>query len=317
MEQPLFLGSRFFKGHGHGNDYLVFEEGDSWLVTRESVQTVCHRTRGVGGDGIVALLNPPLSHGQAAGYGPSMKAEAFRLRMFNPDGSEFERSGNGLRILGAFLYSQRRVTRGSGFPVEVGGETVQIEILAEEPGGTLNVAVDMGFARIGMGAVGGTEGRIGPEGPTGVTSEVDGPEGRLLTVIPVSVGNPHCVVFRAELRESDLRELGPFLTNHPVFPAGVNVQLAEVRGPGEVEILIWERGVGRTASSGSSACAVAAGGVAAGLLEPGGISVKMEGGSFLVTVSEELDVRLEGPVQPLCAGTLDDSLLLGLEAIKS
>ncbi len=317
MEQPLSLGSGFFKGHGHGNDYLVFEEGESWVVTREAVQRMCHRTRGVGGDGIVALLKPGHPEGVTAAGMPAPGDGTFRARMFNPDGSEFERSGNGLRILGAYLYSTGRVKKGIGFPVEVGGETVGMEILDEGPDGILNVSVDMGAARVGVKAAGGTdEGwEIGDQGAAGYMLE--GPAGNPLTVTPVSIGNPHCVVFRSELGESSLLELGPFLTGHPVFPNGVNVQLARVRAPGEVEILIWERGVGRTASSGTSACAVAAGGVQAGLLEPGRIQVGMEGGSFLITVTEDLFVRLEGPVQPICRGELGDSLLAGLKPATS
>jgi diaminopimelate epimerase len=89
MDHSLSLSRRFFKGHGHGNDYLVFEEGCGWPVSTGTVQRVCDRWRGVGGDGIVALL---------AGAGPfrqRRREDPFRLRMFNPDGSEFERSGNG------------------------------------------------------------------------------------------------------------------------------------------------------------------------------------------------------------------------------
>ncbi|MFH1764442.1 MAG: diaminopimelate epimerase [Gemmatimonadota bacterium] len=306
MKQPLTLGSSFFKGHGHGNDYLVFEQGDAWHVTAETVQAICHRHRGVGGDGIVAFLSKEASEGRQEGRREESSPPPFRLRMFNPDGSEFERSGNGLRVFGAYLFSKGAVEARRGFPVEVGGEVVGMDILGEEPGGLLNVAVEMGIARFGIDAVGGRREAFG------VDSTLDGPDGSPLELHLVSMGNPHCVVVRDELREEDLLELGPFLTANRAFAAGTNVQLAQVRGAGEVQILIWERGVGRTASSGTSACAVASACVRGGLLQAGRIQVGMEGGSFTVQVSQQMTVRLEGPVQPLLTGELTEEFLCGL-----
>jgi diaminopimelate epimerase len=165
----------------------------------------------------------------------------------------------------------------------------------------VDVAVEMGRVRFGFQAVGGSV----------ATEEqgVRGPGGEPLDLQPASVGNPHCVVFRDALGEADLLALGPHLTRHPAFPAGANVQLARVSGEGEVQILIWERGVGRTSASGTSACAVAAACVHTGRLAPGRIRVGMEGGSFRVTVSEEEEVRLEGPVQPVMEGELAAELL--------
>ena len=305
MDHALSLGSRFFKGHGHGNDYLVFEEGDDWSVTAETIRVICHRHRGVGGDGIVALLSGGGSGGPPEGQGEESRPSPFRLRMFNPDGSEFERSGNGLRVFGAYLFSRGAVGAGGSFPVEVGGEPLEMEVLGEGPGGYLNVAVEMGKARFGIDAVGGDPRAFGAGGT------LKGPDGSSLELRCVSMGNPHCVVIREELREDQLLELGPFLTANQAFPSGINVQLARVLGPSEVEILIWERGVGRTASSGTSACAVASACVRDGRLQPGRIRVEMEGGSFTVSVSPEMDVRLEGPVQPLFTGKLNREMLEG------
>ena len=112
MEHRLSLEATFYKGHGHGNDYLVFREGEGWAVTSEAVSRVCDRWRGAGGDGIVAVLRP---------FEPP-----FRLRMFNPDGSEFERSGNGLRILGAYVWDEGWAETGVPFRVKVGGGFHQI-----------------------------------------------------------------------------------------------------------------------------------------------------------------------------------------------
>ncbi len=296
MDHSLSLSRRFFKAHGHGNDYLVFEEGCGWPVLSQTVQEVCHRWRGVGGDGIVALLAGDGPFGRRKGNDP------FRLRMFNPDGSEFERSGNGLRVLGSYLLARGWVRKGEAFPVEVGGDRLEMEILGTLPQGLVNVAVEMGATRFGLAAIGGKDG--GLRGGR----FAQGPDGEILDLQPVSVGNPHCVAFREALSEEDLLRLGPFLTAHPLFPQGVNVQLARVLEEGRVEILIWERGVGRTTSSGTSACAVAAACVHRGLMPPGNIQIRMEGGDFFVTVSGEGMVRLEGPVQPVMEGELTPEL---------
>jgi len=288
----LRLSTAFYKAHGHGNDYLVFETGGEWRVSPRSIRQVCHRQRGPGGDGVVVL----------ADGGPP-----FRLRMFNPDGTEFERSGNGLRVLGAYLFSRGRVEMGRPFPVEVGGDRVNMEILGRRDGGLLDVAVDMGEARFGMAAVGGRRDSLNADGT------LDGPDGAPLVVQPVSVGNPHCVVLLDRLHPEALVQLGPFLAGHAAFPNGTNVQLMKVATGDTIEILIWERGVGRTASSGTSACASASAAVHRGLLEPGEIRVRMEGGEFTVTVAQGGAVRLEGPVQAVLEGRLAREFLDGLE----
>jgi diaminopimelate epimerase len=303
VQRPLWLDRGFFKAHGHGNDYLVFREGEDWAVTPETVGAVCHRQRGVGSDGIVALLGPKGDESPPSGTPP------FRLRMFNPDGSEFERSGNGLRVLGAHLFCQGWVGVGEVFTVEVGGDRLGMEIMGREAGGLIQVGVDMGGARFGIAAVGGVAAAGGVGEGEGSSVVLRGPRGEFLDVLPVSVGNPHCVVFRDELSEEDLLNLGPFLTKHPVFPNGVNVQLARQTGEREVSILIWERGVGRTSASGTSSCAVAAAFVRRGLVPPGRLAVEMEGGRFSVLVSPQGSVRLEGPVQPLMTGELAEELL--------
>lgn len=265
----------WFKAHGLGNDYLVFAEGDEWRATPDAIAAVCHRWEGAGGDGIVVLLLP-------------RPGVPFPLRMFNPDGSEFERSGNGLRVLAAFLHHAGRVAE-APFEVECGGDRIRMQVHARDPRGRYDIQVEMGRARVGAQAVGMT-------GDPGIP------------LIPVSVGNPHAVVF-ADTPErpfdaSTLANIGPALATHRAFAAGTNVQLVRVASPSALEILIWERGVGPTTASGTSACATAVAGVSTGRLQPGEIEVRMERGSFRVTVSRDLDVTLRGPVQEVTAGEL-------------
>lgn len=280
------VGRAFYKGHGLGNDYLVFEEGDAWSADDASVASVCHPHRGVGSDGIVVLLG-------------DRSDDVYRLRMFNPDGSEFERSGNGLRVFASFL--ARRGDR-APYVVEVGGGRVVMDVHGEGADGW-DVSVEIGAARSTPEAVGLDPRALDAEG------RLPGPDGAALDVVPVSVGNPHAVVLGEEITEARLAEVGPFLVAHPAFAAGTNVQLAEAEGPGAARALVWERGVGRTAASGTSACAVAVALVVRGRLAPGAITVRMPGGAMGVRVDEALDVTLRAPAAPVCDGVIAGSLV--------
>ena len=282
------LGASFYKAHGLGNDYLVFEEGDVWLAAEGAVARVCGRHRGVGADGIVALLR-------------SADDEPFRLRMFNPDGSEFERSGNGLRILASFLARRARVDT-QPFYVRVGGNQLQLALYSARRG-SYDVSVLMGRATTGAAAVGLDAELLDSSG------RITGPDGEALEIVPVSIGNPHVVAFGRELADQEIERLGRYLSAHPGLAHGANVQLA-VPGVGRsVRALIWERGVGRTSASGTSACAVAVAAVVRGDLEPGPVKVEMDGGALDVTVAPDLDVTLRGPVTEVCEGELSEGLI--------
>jgi diaminopimelate epimerase len=297
---PPTIGPTFFKGHGLGNDYLVFEEGGAWAATPANVRRVCDRHVGVGGDGIVVLMG--------GGAFEDDRAEV-SLRMFNPDGGEFERSGNGLRVLASYLAAHgpdvRRVD------ATVGGTAMRMTLHGRR-GGEHDVSVEMGRAAVGADAVGLDERALERGG------RMPGPDGRTLDAVPVSVGNPHLVVVcegaDADLfSEGSLGSIGPFLTAHAALARGANVQLARP-GPGRAcEALIWERGVGRTSASGTSACAVAVAMVASGRREPGEITVAMPGGTLQVRVSAALDVVLRGPVEEVMEGRLRDELLATFE----
>jgi diaminopimelate epimerase len=127
--------------------------------------------------------------------------------------------------------------------------------------------------------------------------------------VPVSVGNPHAVVFGGPWDDPSFHRLGPWIATHPDFPEGTNVQFVGAVEGRVVPIRIWERGVGPTASSGTSACAAAAAAVRTGRLSPGPVEVRMEGGSFGVTVGDDWRVVLEGPVEPVCTGRLEPALI--------
>lgn len=255
---------RLYRAHGLGNDYLVLETGDS--LDPERVRAICDRHRGVGGDGILE----PIA-GAGADYG---------VRIWNPDGSIAEKSGNGLRI-----YARWLADRGARptFTVWTGYDTVTCAV------GDEDIAVAMGRATVSA-----------PETVGGHVASV------------VSVGNPHCVVFVDDDPDRfPWRSWGAELEVHPRFPARTNVQIARVVGERTVDARIWERGAGETLASGSSACAIASAGVATGRLKAGTIAVRMPGGTLQIDVTDDLDLVLRGPVAVVGRIEVDPRWLAG------
>ena len=278
------MTNAFFKGHGLGNDYIVVDPKQlTFNLTRKTIRAICDRNRGVGGDGILTLA-------------PSAKAD-FGLRIFNPDGSEAEKSGNGLRIFGCFLYATRR-TRRRSFSVETKGGLVHVELEVDRRGRVHQATVDMGRASFK---------------PRDLPCTIKAAElirrpinvaGQSLRFTGVSIGNPHCVIFQEQggkWTREDLLGIGPALETHPGFPRRTNVQLAVTTGPRAVSILIWERGAGETQGSGSSACAVAAAGVRLGLVKSP-VKVTAPGGRLAVTVDAQYNLTMKGPVAEVYRG---------------
>lgn len=285
---PPDLSRHFYKAHGLGNDYIVVEAGSEWNAGPDAVRLFCDRQRGPGADGIVVVTSV-----EYTGEGRA-RVEA---RMFNPDGSEFERSGNGLRVLGSWI--ARRGNAVERIEVHVGGDVVEMALHGVD-GGIHDISVDMGRAISSPEAIGLDAERLWASMPG-------------YDIVPVSVGNPHLVVLGGpdghEVSEAALERLGPVLTGHEALANGANVQLARAISPGVCRALIWERGVGRTEASGTSSCAVAVAMAVRGLLDFGAIRVEMPGGTLHVDVTEELGVTLRGPVEEVCDGTLTEGML--------
>ena len=278
----------FVKGHGLGNDYIVMNGKElSFALTPLAVQRICHRNWGIGSDGILLLVD-------------SRNAD-FGLRIFNPDGSEAEKSGNGLRIFARYLYDHGFTAKKS-FKIETLGGIVEAELHLND-GRVGRVTVEMGKANFRAPDIP----MNGPDRDVvGVPLQVDRDT---LTVTAVSVGNPHCVVFRDSLDVSEIKRLGPLIERHPAFPNRTNVQFAWVEGRHRVAILIWERGAGYTLASGSSSCAVAAAAVRNGLCDSGRVTVVMPGGELSIEVRPDWSLRLEGPVEEVYTGRLSQDLL--------
>jgi diaminopimelate epimerase len=279
--------TRFTKGHGLGNDYLVIAEADvDFPLGPAAIRWICHRNWGVGSDGI--LLRTASS---VADVG---------LRIFNPDGSEAEKSGNGLRIFAKYMW-ERGGLRKSPMRIETKGGVV--EAVCHLSGDRVSdVTVEMGRATFRAP-------EVPMHGPDRDVVAVPLQVGeRVFTVTAVSVGNPHCVIFTDRLDEAEARTWGPRIETHPSFPNRTNVQFARVLDRARVEIRIWERGAGYTLASGSSSCAVAAAAVRNGLTD-GRLTLLMPGGELLIDVRPDYSIRLRGPVAEVCAGELAPDLL--------
>jgi diaminopimelate epimerase len=278
----------FVKGHGLGNDYLVINEADlSFPLTPLAIQRICHRNWGIGSDGILLLVE-------------SSSAD-FGLRIFNPDGSEAEKSGNGLRIFSKYLHDHGH-TKETTFTVETKGGVVECQCQVS--------AGRVDFVTVEMGRATFRAPDIPMHGPdrevVGVPLQVND---HFLRVTAVSVGNPHCVVFRDSLDEPELKRLGPLIERHPSFPNRTNVQFAKVLGRDRVQILIWERGAGYTLASGSSSCGAASAAVKNRLCDYGSVTVTMPGGELMIEVRPDWSLRLRGPAEEVCTGRLSQDLL--------
>lgn len=275
------------KSHALGNDYLVLDPSAlTFVLTSQAIQRICDRHLGAGSDGILALAQ-------------SARAD-FGLRIYNPDGSEAEKSGNGLRIFAKFLYDHGYTDR-TAFTVDTPGGIAGITLHLAD-GRIEQMTVDVGRATFYSTEIPAA----GP--PREVVDEIIEVGDQKLEITAVSVGNPHCVVFVPDLDLIDLHRLGPLLETHPLFPKRTNVQFAQVVARDRVQILIWERGVGETMASGTSASAVAAASVREDMTDRE-ITVSAPGGDLRVTVGEDWSIRVTGPASEVYAGTLSADLV--------
>lgn len=285
----------FFRGHGLGNDYIVMDPKElTFKLSPKNIKAVCDRNWGLGSDGILALV-------------PSKKAD-FGLRIYNPDGSEAEKSGNGLRIFARYLHATGK-TKKKHFTVDTKGGLVTIDLHVDRHGDASAVTVEMGQATFKPAALPCTL-----AADELIQQPIDA-AGRTLSFTGVSVGNPHCVVFKQageSWSREDLLKLGPVLENHALFPKRTNVQLAVPTGPKEIFILIWERGAGETQASGSSSCAAASAAVRLGLVKSP-VTVKMPGGQLNIQVAQDFSLTMKGPVAEVARGALSPSFLRTLK----
>jgi diaminopimelate epimerase len=276
---------RFEKWTALGNDYMIVERAElPWELTEERIRRLCDPHFGVGSDGIL-LLSPASDERYVA-----------ELRIFNPDGSEAELSGNGARE--AVLY-----VRNHGWTLD---DTFRISTPAGDVTPTILGSSTVSMA-IGRASLRSDDYPSGPEDGTG-TLTADGREWRFQHV---NVGNPQCVIEVGEqVEDVDLAGIGPGIERHELFPNRTNVSFTRTTDS-VVRARIFERGVGETLSSGTGASGAAVAAHLRGSRSP--IAVRLDGGELTVEVSSELDVTLTGTAEPLYVAGLSPELVRALE----
>ncbi len=274
----------FKKYHGLGNDYLVIDPNvRDVALTEANIRLICDRNFGVGSDGIL--------------YGPTFEDDLPVLRIFNPDGSEAEKSGNGLRIFAKYLFEKRYV-RTKEFRIKTLGGIVRVQVKDKTAG----------LIRIDMGKVTFTSNEIPVSGPRReVVNETLDIDGTPYKVTCLSIGNPHCVIPMEEVSEEKARKLGPFVERHKQFPNRINMQIVKVLDRANIDIRIYERGAGYTLASGSSSCAAAAATHKLGLVDSP-ITVHMPGGELLIEIAEDGLITMTGPVEGTFEGKFHPDL---------
>ena len=258
---------RFTKMHGLGNDYLyVF--GEVPENAAELSRKLSDRHFGAGSDGMIYIT-------------PSARAD-FGMRIFNADGSEAKMCGNGIRCVGKYVYD-KGYTDKTGITVET-LSGVKLLRMQARGGKVRSVTVDMGRAEVGE------------------TFALEA-AGRTVTGTPVSVGNPHFVVFVDDIEKAPLPTAGPAIEKHAAFPGGVNVEFVQPLGDNKLRMRVWERGSGVTMACGTGACASAAAAVAKGVCRAGApVSVVLDGGTLEITVGDGGEVLMTGPAETVYEG---------------
>ena len=275
----------FSKYHGLGNIYVVIEpDGLAEPIDEAAIRTICHPHFGVGSDGI--LLGPL----------PSETCD-FGVRIYNPDGSDAEKSGNGLRIFARYLLDTGRVKHQS-FTVETLGGPV-----------TCTIIEDGRLIQVGMGQVRFQSEEIPVTGAAReVLAETMVVDGRTFHFSAATVGNPHCVILLdAPPTPKVAHHYGPLIEHSPLFPQRTNVQFIFVQDRKNIQLEIWERGASYTLASGSSSVAATAVAHRLGLCD-NTVTVHMPGGMLTIMLDDNFYATLIGPVTKICDGTIDPEI---------
>jgi diaminopimelate epimerase len=270
--------SDFYKYHALGNDYIVIDPNKTKIpMTKKNIQRICDRHLGIGSDGIL--------------YGPIFEGDKIKLRIFNPDGSEAEKSGNGIRIFSKYLGELKYINNKEFLLSSLGGE-VAVEI----------INLIEGLIRVDMGTVTFQSDLIPVAGARReVIQEPLQVNGELLLVTCLSIGNPHCVIPLEEISKAKVINLGSVIEKDSLFPNRTNVQLMKIIDQQNIYIEIWERGAGYTMASGSSSCAAASAAYKLGLVGKE-VKVHMPGGEIDIDIKPTGHIYMTGTATTVAQG---------------
>ena len=274
--------NNFVKSHGLGNAYIVMDlKKINFKLDKKRIKEICHRNYGIGADGILLLVN-------------SKKAD-FGLKIYNPDGTEAEKSGNGLRIFSKYLYDYN-YTKKRNFLIETKGGIVRSEVILKNKK-IKDVKVDMGVASFESKKI-----PVKTKDKYSINQKIKD-KNQSFTYSSVTVGNPHCVIFLKNISKDLALKFGRLIEENKLFPKRTNVQFAQIISKNKVKIEIWERGAGYTLASGSSSCGVVSVGYKLGLLNEK-VQVIMPGGKLYIEIDKDYKLTMKGPVEEICNGQL-------------
>ncbi len=270
------------KYHGLGNDYLIYDpQRNNVTLGERQITQLCRRNIGIGADGIL--------------YGPFFEEGKIKVRIFNPDGSEAEKSGNGIRIFSRYLKDAGYVKDSSYRLTTKAGETEVVFL--DEDGSEMRV--DMGYAKFEAKEIPA----VGFEGE--IVNEAVFFCDNFYNVTCVSIGNPNCVIMLEEVNRKKALQLGPYVENARYFPNRINMQLCRIIDDSNIQIEIYERGAGYTCASGTGACAAAAAAHRLNLIGSK-VTVHMHGGELFVEFAEDGRIYMTGPVVYVGKITLEE-----------
>ena len=278
--------TRFTKMHGIGNDFVMIDALAEPLPENqlpEISRRLCHRKFGIGGDGLILILR---SNGSD-----------FKMRMFNPDGSEAEMCGNGIRCFAKYLYDHG-LTDSERIRVETLAGEMVLDLQVEDRR-VRTVRVDMGRPQLRRDEI-----PMAGSGASPVIAEPITMDGNTYAVSAVSMGNPHAVIFTDDVARISLEQIGPKVENHPLFPARTNVHFVQVHSADELTMRTWERGAGATLACGTGACASV---VASALNGMTGrrVTAHLPGGDLFIEWADDDHVYMTGPAEEVFEGEID------------
>ena len=276
---------KFTKWQGCGNDFVLIDCRENELADYGAfAKKVCDRHYGVGGDGVLVVLN-------------SDKAD-FRMRIFNTDGSEAEMCGNGIRCFARYLYDNK-ITAKKKFTVETGAGILVPEIV-EKDGEVTGVCVDMGEPVLEADKI-----PMAGYGSSRVVNEPVEVAGRNWHITGVSMGNPHCVVFVDDIKKTPIEDVGPIFETQPRYPKKTNTEFVQVLDRSHMRMRVWERGAAITLACGTGACATLTAAVLNDKTDRKA-EITLDGGKLDIEWSEKDNhLYMTGPAVQVFAGEVD------------
>lgn len=283
---------KFTKMHGCGNDYIYVNGFTEHIDTDrkpELVRRLSDRHFGIGGDGVI-FINPG-------------KNAAFEMEMYNADGTRAQMCGNGIRCVAKYVYDYG-LTDQTNITIESFGKVKYLELTLGSDSKVATVKVNMGAPVLKAAEI-----PVLSENEQVVDEEIE-VNGKIYKMTCVSMGNPHAVVFINDIKNFDIKAIGPYFENHPRFPERTNTEFVRVIDQNHVQMRVWERGTGETLACGTGCCATTVACVLNGLTDTK-VRVKVLGGEILCEWDRQDNVvYMTGPASVVFDGEIDDKMIV-------